>query len=215
VDKQLINELKIYIEKYKRDDIIIRERDVCDYIIPMKSSMTLDRAYEDKALPKDIKPRDSSCFEQFRKKPLPKVEEYQDIPYSRSLVSEEDELEGYIRKEKSKETFSTRLLQYIDRTELSDAEIYKKAGIDRRHFSKIRCDKYYQPKKATVLALCIALKLTIDEALDLLGLAGYSLSSSDTGDLVVKFCIEKGIYDLVEVNEALEYFGQKLIGVVS
>ena len=45
-------------------------------------------------------------------------------------------------------------------------------------------------------------------------MAGYSLSNSDTGDLVVKFCIERKIYDLIEVNEALDYFGQKLLGVV-
>jgi hypothetical protein len=50
---------------------------------------------------------------------------------------------------------------------------------------------------------------------ELLGLAGYSLSSSDTGDLIVKFCIEKGIYDLMEVNDALVYFGVKALGVVS
>ena len=48
----------------------------------------------------------------------------------------------------------------------------------------------------------------------MLELAGYSLSNSDTGDLVIKFCIEKEIYDLIDVNEALDYFGQKGIGVV-
>ena len=92
---------------------------------------------------------------------------------------------------------------------------YKRAGIDRRHFSKIRCDRYYQPKKPTAIALCLALELNLEETMELLGMAGYSLSSSDTGDLVVKFCIERGIYDLIEVNTALNYFGQKLLGGVS
>ncbi len=126
----------------------------------------------------------------------------------------EQDLEEYIKKQKSKETFSTKLLQYIDQTGLSDAEIYKRAGIDRRHFSKIRCDKDYQPKKATVLALCLALQLDEGKTAELLSLAGYSLSNGDTGDLVVKFCIERRIYDLMEVNAALDYFGQKAIGVV-
>lgn len=131
---------------------------------------------------------------------------------SAPMEQKEQDLEDYIRKQKSKETFSMKLLQYIDLTGLTDAEIYRRAGIDRRHFSKIRCDKEYRPKKTTVLALCLALKLDKNETEELLSLAGYSLSNGDTGDLVVKFCIERGIYDLMEVNEALDYFGQKVIG---
>lgn len=126
----------------------------------------------------------------------------------------EQDLEEYIKKQRSKETFSTKLLQYIDQTGLTDAEIYKCAGIDRRHFSKIRCDKDYQPRKTTVLALCLALQLDERRTAELLSLAGYSLSNGDTGDLVIRFCIERGIYDLMEVNAALDYFGQKAIGVV-
>ncbi len=126
----------------------------------------------------------------------------------------EEDIEEYIRKLRSEDTFSTRLLKYIDLTGLSDADIYKRAGIDRRHFSKIRCDRGYKPKKATALALCLALRLDQEKTGELLSLAGYSLSNSDTGDLVVKFCIERGIYDLIDVNEALDYFGQKSIGVL-
>ena len=126
----------------------------------------------------------------------------------------EEELKDYIRKTKREETFSSRLLKYIDMMGLKDAEIYKRACIDRRHFSKIRCDKNYRPKKLTAVALCLALELDAAKTDDMLELAGYSLSNSDTGDLVIKFCIEKGIYNLIDVNEALDYFGQKGIGVV-
>jgi hypothetical protein len=126
----------------------------------------------------------------------------------------ETDIEDYLRKAKTEETFSTMILKYIDQTGLADAEIYKRAGIDRRHFSKIRCDKEYRPKKATVMSLCLALKLELDKVEELLKLAGYSLSNSDTGDLIVKFCIMKGMYDLMEVNYVLEYFGAKVLGVV-
>lgn len=105
------------------------------------------------------------------------------------------------------------LMNYIDGTGLPDVEIYKRAGIDRRHFSKIRCDKDYRPKKYTVLALCLALRLDVEKASKLLASAGHSLSDSYTADLVVKFCIKKGIYDLIEVNEVLNYFGVKAIGM--
>ncbi|NLO10656.1 MAG: hypothetical protein GX129_12440 [Clostridiales bacterium] len=211
---QLLRELESYIEKHLKDDIIINENNTMEYLMPMRSAFRIDKALKDEALPADKSQDDSKWLEKFRKKTVAKVEEGEDDLYSRCLVSDEEGLEDYINKEKSNETFTTKLLLYIDKSKLSDAEIYKKAGIDRRHFSKIRCDKYYQPKKATAIALCMALKLNIVETLEILGTAGYSLSSSDTGDLVVKFCIERGIYDLIEVNEALDYFGQKLLGVV-
>ena len=125
-----------------------------------------------------------------------------------------EDIEDYIEDSKNKESFGTMLMKYIDETGLPDAEIYKSAGIDRRHFSKIRCDKDYRPKKSTALALCLALRLDVEKASEMLALAGYSLSSSDTGDLVVKFCFEKGIYDLIEVNEVLNYFGVKAISML-
>lgn len=213
--KELLRELELYIEKHIKDDMIIKETDLmCDYIMSMKSSVRIDKVHQDEALSKGKRQDDNAWLEQFRKKSSAELEKPEDLSYSGSLISDDEELEDYINKKKNKETFSTKLLKYIDRSKLSDAEIYKKAGIDRRHFSKIRCDKYYQPKKATAIALCMALKLNIEETEELLGMAGYFLSSSDTGDLVVKFCIERGIYDLIEVNEALDYFGQKLLGVV-
>lgn len=208
MDKQLLYELSLYIEKNRVEDIIIREIGTkYDYIMPMRS-LRKDLSQESEVLDKE----DNSWLEPFRKKSFTGVDIKRDAS-SYPLLSEE-ELEEYINKEKSEETFSTKLLRYIDRSGLRDSEIYKKAGIDRRHFSKIRCDKYYSPKKTTVIALCIALELGLDETLELLQLAGYSLSNSDTGDLVVKFFIERKRYDLIEVNEALEYFGQKMLGVV-
>lgn len=127
----------------------------------------------------------------------------------------EKELEEYIKKTKREETFRTMLLKYIDSTSLTDAEVYKRAGLDRRHFSKIRCNQDYHPKKETAVMLCIGLRLNLEQTEELLALAGYSLSNSDTGDLILKFCIERKIYNLMEVNEALEYFGEKTLGVVS
>lgn len=215
MDKQLLLELKKYIDINRIDDVFIREADInYSYIMPMKGSMKIDISHQKETLSEAVIPDDDTWLEQFRKKPDAKINKKEDESYSKSLISEDEGLEDYISKEKSEETFSTKLLHYIDGSGLSDAVIYKRAGIDRRHFSKIRCDKHYQPKKATAIALCMALQLTIDETAEMLQMAGYSLSYSDTGDLVVKFCIEKRIYNLIEVNEALDYFGQKLLGVV-
>ncbi len=104
---------------------------------------------------------------------------------------------------------------YIDIKATSDADIYKKAGIDRRHFQKIRSNSDYRPGRNTVIALAMALELDKKETDKLLGSAGYSLSESETFDLVIQFCLEKKIYNMDDVNQALDYFSLKpLFGVV-
>jgi hypothetical protein len=122
------------------------------------------------------------------------------------------ELEDFIKKNR-KPTFSHVLFKYIDKKGTSDSAIYKKAGIDRRHFSKIRSNTDYKPGKNTAIALALALELSKKETDRLLSAAGYSLSDGDTFDLVIQFCIEKKIYAIQDVNEALDYFSLKpLIG---
>ncbi len=103
--------------------------------------------------------------------------------------------------------FSEQLFAFIDAEGKRDSEIYKKALIDRRLFSKIRSNKNYIPSKKTVIALCLALELSRSDADKLLSSAGYSLSRSDDYDLIISFCMEKRIFDFMEINEALNYFG--------
>ncbi len=104
-------------------------------------------------------------------------------------------------------TFNERLFLLIDRTEERDSVIYKKAGIDRRLFSKIRSNPQYIPSKKTVIALCLALELDREEADLLLSSAGYSLSRANDYDLVIAFCIDKKLYNFYDVNEVLVHFG--------
>ncbi|MDF2855374.1 MAG: hypothetical protein K0Q87_1225 [Neobacillus sp.] len=118
-------------------------------------------------------------------------------------------------KNKRKPSFNQTLFSYIDKTGVSDSDIYKKAGIDRRHFSKIRSNSDYRISKNTAIALAIALELSEYETDNLLESAGYSLSDSETFDLVVKFCLDKKIYNRHDVNQALIYFSLKpLFGVM-
>ncbi len=109
-------------------------------------------------------------------------------------------------------TFQEQLFNLIDNRNLTDIEVYKRAQIDRKLFSRIRCNRDYKPKKNTAIALIMALELDIYESEELLKLAGLALSPGVRSDLIIRFCIMNSMYDIDKVNEILDSYGEGIIG---
>lgn len=108
-------------------------------------------------------------------------------------------------------SFRDTLLSMIRSRGLIDSRVCAAAGVDRRHFSKIRNSSGYHPTKATALSFAFALRLGPRDAARLLRTAGYALSDSSDFDLICSYFLERGEWDANAVNDALYAYGQPLI----
>lgn len=125
------------------------------------------------------------------------------IPLSKALYLKAPE--AFILSEK---TFHAQLFAAIDAAELDDVTVYKRANISRKLFSKIRSHPDYKPSKKTVIALAIALEFSLDDTLDFLKSAGFTLSDSLMFDRIIASFIADGITDIFTINETLFFYDQ-------
>lgn len=111
-------------------------------------------------------------------------------------------------------TFMELVFSFADDRGLSDVEVQRRANLDRKAFSKLKCGTTKNPSKSTALAFAIALKLNLDETRDLLSRAGFALSPCSKQDLIVQYFIEREVYDIHAINIALFEHGEQLLGSV-
>ena len=129
------------------------------------------------------------------------VFEEESVEASSSLGS--SKIDNYINNNLNSNNFKNLLFNYIDNKQMKDSDVYNKVNIDRRLFSKIRCNDNYKPSKDTIILLSISLELNIDELDKLLNSANYSLTNNNISDLIIKFCFINKIYNINTINEYL------------
>ena len=125
---------------------------------------------------------------------------------TKNLLRESSEdyiLESITNKKITEKTFSELLFHYIDSSGLTDVQVYKKAFIDKRIFSKIRSNKNYHPSFGTIVLFSLALRLTTSQFEDLLHSAAYSLPQNSYVNITLKYCFDNQIYDISKVNELI------------
>ena len=132
------------------------------------------------------------------------------IPAPKACEAARDSLDDWLGELDA--GFSETLLKLIDRSGKKDSEIYKKANVDRKLFSKIRNNPDYKPSKATAIAFAIALELDLEETKDFIARAGFALSRSSKFDVIIEYFIKQKNYDVFAINEALFAFDQSLLG---
>lgn len=129
------------------------------------------------------------------------------VPMPEKAMSLEEELENVGM------SFHDKLFELIDKSGMDNKDVWKRANLDRKHFSKIQCDEKYHPKKKTVMALCIALELDLEQAKDLLARADWAFSPSSKVDLIVQKAIIDKQYDIYQLNLVLFQYTNEILGV--
>lgn len=226
------------IEEYSKDamDYVIRE-----YVPSVKSpdihyciiyDEVVDEKRREKDAESDAEPQEQSSIRYSDRTPSVSKASPAKVSYSLKTVKNDDlhnvsSLTHLLRnysangnhdeilkslEESVEQTFVGKLLYYINKKGFRDSEVYKAAQVDKRLFSKMVSNSEYKPSKDTAIALALALRLSLDEASDMLSRAGYTFSHSSKRDILIEFFFREKIYNLIDVNDVLYNLNQKPIG---
>ena len=187
----LIHDMEIILVVFDKDSLILSESMIGE----------IDRFIDDSSV-------DALRKSEYDRRRLDDIRRYRSgAETSQNLSGTSDafiaalDLEDYISR--AGMSFRDKLFELIDRSGMTDVEVYKKANIDRKVFSSIKCKKDYKPKKTTAVAFAIALELDIHQLYDLLSRAGFTLDPSNRFDRIIEYYVRKRNYNIYEINCAL------------
>jgi len=106
------------------------------------------------------------------------------------------------------ETFMEKLYRIMREKGIEKpSAVYTKAGITKGAFSKLACGGTKNPSLEAAVGLALALKLSYEEAADLLASAGLALSGGSKYDIIISYFLKTGNYDFWELNTQLMKYG--------
>ena len=200
--KELFNEISEFID----DDYGFKEKHGFTHRFNERAAARRRDVCEEETITADF----SECYIAEDCAPVAEMMPCASVPPPCSSIAGKS-LEEYMKA--MDKSFAYKLFDYIDSKGMTDVECYKKANVDKKTFSKIKCNpQTYKPSKQTAVAFAIALELSLDETQDLLSSAGLTLSRSFVFDKIIRYFIQKGNYNIFEINEALFEFDQMLLG---
>lgn len=231
-ENTLVNELRFFLDKYiasnyEGDDFVRAEAmptscaapsapkpDICAApSAPMQDTPAMLSASSSAPEPKTHKKFSGLRSEAKESYTESCFEDMEDSLCASSYDEKVEELERKLgeRLLHTSDTFSEYLMYLIESKGMKNSDVYKRAIIDKRYFSKIKNTKDFHPEKIKALCLCIGAKLNLDETKDLLARAGYALSPCDLTDIIFSFFIEHEHYDLIDIDIQLEEHGLECI----
>ncbi len=105
-------------------------------------------------------------------------------------------------------SFVDLLYEFMDKKGIDKpSAVYTKAGITKGAFSKIINGKTKNPSRNTAIAIAMVMRLSLPETEALLASAGYVLSDSSVSDIIIRYYIENGKYDIWKLNVQLFNYG--------
>lgn len=107
------------------------------------------------------------------------------------------------------QSFTSYLIQLLDRKNLKDSDLYKACGVLRQTYSNAK--KTDSPSRKTIYSLAIGLHLNLDETELLLNLAGYTIKRKSRFDAILAYCITRKIYNITIINILLDSKNQSLL----
>ena len=132
---------------------------------------------------------------------------YSPIYNSRDYEPINDEILAFLKQELGI-SFSRKVRTLLTLKALTPPEVYNAVDMDRRLFSKIMHDDLYQPTKTTVIKIALGMQLDLEETVELLNSAGYTLSHSIIFDIIVEYCLKNKRYDIYFLEEMYQEFSK-------
>ncbi len=106
--------------------------------------------------------------------------------------------------------FGEVMIDFMKKQDLYDPDVYNGIYMSKSTFHDIKNNKS-NPSIEKVMMLCIGLKLSYDDSVKLMAAAGHAFRNNNMTDIIVKWHLERQIYNIYEVDSALHEYNLKAL----